>query len=77
VPIYFENDRQSIDVALDTIGAVSARMSKIVRIKNTLRLDIVAVSEAYTEALNGKKDVEILKGPESMEFDHNHNLLPL
>ncbi|MDX2501010.1 MAG: DUF362 domain-containing protein [Deltaproteobacteria bacterium] len=77
VPIYFENDRQAIDVALDTIGAVSARMSKIVRIKNTLRLDIVAVSEAYTEALNGKKDVEILKGPESMEFDHNHNLLPL
>ena len=77
VPIYFENDRQAIDVALDTIGTVSARLSKIVRIKNTQRLDIVAVSEAYTEALDGKKDVEILQGPESMEFDPNHNLLPL
>jgi hypothetical protein len=77
VPIYFGNDREAIEAALDTIGLVPARMSKIVRVKNTLRLDIVAVSEAYTAALNRKNDVEILKGPDPMEFDANNNLLPL
>ena len=41
VPVYFENDRQSIEVALETIGPVHPAMSKVVRIKNTLHLDIV------------------------------------
>ncbi len=77
VPIYFENDRQAIEAALDTIGPVPPPMSKIVRIKNTLRLDIVAVSEAYTDALYRKKDLEILNEPQPMNFDDSNHLLPL
>jgi hypothetical protein len=52
-------------------------MSKIVRIKNTLQLEIVGVSESYMEELHPRNDVEILKGPETMEFDRKNNLLPL
>jgi len=77
VPMYFGNDRQAIEVALDSIGLIPSRMSKIVRIKNTLRLEIVGVSEAYMEELHQRKDVEILRGPEPMEFDSKNNLLPL
>ncbi len=77
VPMYFGNDRQAIEVALDSIGLIPSQMSKTVRIKNTLHLEIVEVSEAYLEALHQRSDVEILKGPAPMEFDSNQNLLPL
>jgi len=77
VPMYFENDRQAIEVALDSIGLTSSPKSKVVRIKNTLRLDIVAVSEAYLDELHQRNDVEILGDPEPMQFDRLNNLLPL
>ena len=77
VPMYFENDRQAIEVALDSIGLTSSPKSKVVRIKNTLRLDIVGVSEAYLDELHQRNDVEILGDPEPMQFDRHHNLLPL
>jgi len=77
VPMYFENDRRAIAVALETIGLTPPRMSRIVRIRNTLQLEIVGVSEAYGEALGQKDEVEILTGPEPMAFDSHDNLLPL
>ena len=77
VPMYFGNDRQAIEVALDSIGLIPSPSSKIVRIKNTLQLDIVGVSETYLEALRQRSDVEIIGDPEPMAFDRNHNLLPL
>ena len=77
VPVYFENDLRAIEVALNTIGSLPAPLAKIVRIKNTLRLDVVAVSEAYTEVLHHKKELEILEKPLPMEFDASNNLLPL
>ncbi|MBW2479378.1 MAG: DUF2088 domain-containing protein [Deltaproteobacteria bacterium] len=77
VPMYFQNDRQAIEVALDSIGLTSSQMSKVVRIKNTLRLDIVGVSEAYLDELHQRNDVEILGDPEPMQFDRHNNLLPL
>jgi hypothetical protein len=77
VPMYFENDRQAIEVALDSIGLTSSQKSKVVRIKNTLRLDIVGVSEAYLDELHQRNDVEILGDPEPMQFDRHNNLLPL
>jgi hypothetical protein len=77
VPMYFENDRQAIEVALDSIGLTSSPKSKVVRIKNTLRLDIVGVSEAYLDELHQRNDVEILGDPEPMQFDRHNNLLPL
>ena len=63
-------------VLKSAIGLISPRMSRIIRIKNTLRLDIVAVSEAYTEALRRKNDIAILSGSAPMAFDQNNNLLP-
>jgi hypothetical protein len=77
VPMYFENDRQAIEVALDSIGLISPRMSKIVRIQNTLRLDIVGVSEIYMDELHHRSDVDILNDIEPMGFDNHNNLLPL
>ena len=77
VPMHFEHDRQAIEVALDSIGLISPRMSKIVRIKNTLRLDILLVSEAFMDELNHRSDIDILSELEPIEFDSHKNLLAL
>jgi len=77
VPMHFGNDRQAIEVSLDSIGLISPRMSKIVRIQNTLRLDVVGVSEIYLDELHHRSDVDILTEIEPMGFDHQNNLLPL
>ncbi len=77
VPMAFETDREAIEVALGSIGLISPKQSKIVRIKNTLRLEIVDVSEAYAETLQTRSDLKILAGPSDVEFDPGNNLLPL
>lgn len=77
IPMHFGNDREAIEVALDSIGLISAQKSKIVRIKNTLRLDIVEVSAAYAEALSQREDVDNVKGPAPMAFNSENNLLSL
>jgi hypothetical protein len=75
VPMHFGNDRDALEVALGCVGLVSAARSKIVRIKNTLRLDLLEVSEAYAEMLQKRPDLEIVAGPNCMEFSSEHNLL--
>ena len=77
VPMHFGNDRQAIEVALESIGLIPSRMSKVVRIQNTHQLEIVGISEVFMELLHQRNDVEVLGGPEPMEFDRHDNLLPL
>jgi len=63
-----------MEVALGSIGLTPPEKSRIVRIKNTLLLDEVEVSEAYAEELRQRTDLEILKGPDPMTFDAAGNL---
>ena len=74
VPMYFETDREAIEVALGSIGLIPAAKSKIVRIRNTLRLDTAEVSEAYAEMLQQRADLEIISGPDAMVFNGENNL---
>ena len=77
IPMYVENDREAIEIALGSIGLTPPEESKIMRIKNTLQLEVVEISEAYVEASNQRTDLKILDGPCSMAFDSDNNLLPL
>ena len=75
VPMNFGNDREAIEVALRCIGPIPAPKSKIVRIKNTLRLDSAEVSEAYAAMFQQRADLEIISGPDAIVFDGENNLL--
>jgi hypothetical protein len=74
MPMVAENDREAMEIALGSIGLISPNESKIVRIKNTLELDRVEVSEAFAESLNQRSDLEILDEPKSITFTDDHNL---
>jgi len=77
VPMHFETDREAIEVGLGSIGLTPPEMSRVVRIKNTVKLEIAEVSEVYREELLNRPDLEILEGPRSMAFDHGGNLVAL
>jgi hypothetical protein len=74
IPMYFETDQEAVQVALGSTGLTPPDRSRIVRIKNTLQLDEVEVSEAYAEELEQKSDLEIQEGPYPMFFDSFGNL---
>ncbi len=77
VPMHFPSDREAIQVALGSIGLTPPEKSKIVRIKNTLHVDEVEVSEIYREELGKRSDLQVLEGPKAMPFDGQGNLAPL
>ncbi len=77
VPMHFETDQEAIKVGLGSVGLTPPEKSKIVRIKNTLLVDEVEVSEVYGEELKKRSDLEILESPKPMSFDRRGNLLPL
>jgi hypothetical protein len=77
VPMYFESDRQAIEVGLGSIGLIPPEETKIIRIKNTLLLDEVEVSSTYQQEFTGRSDLVVLGSAHPMEFDAQGNLLPL
>jgi len=77
VPMFFETDRECIATALGSVGLTPPEKSRVVRIKNTLHVDEVEVSEIYGEEFANRKDLEILEGPKPMVFDGQGNLSAL
>ena len=77
IPMHFETDRECIEVALGSVGLIPPEMSRIVRIKNTLQLYEVEVSEIYKDEILSRPGLEILEGPHSLPFDARGNLVPL
>ena len=77
VPMHFETDRECIQMALGSVGLTPPEKSRVVRIKNTLQVDEVEVSEIYEDEITSRPDLEILGGPHPMSFDDRGNLVPL
>lgn len=60
IPLVFESDREAIAAALQTIGLTPPEQARVVRIKDTLHLEEVEVSEVYAPELAGRPDLEVL-----------------
>ena len=77
VPMHFDTDREAIEVALGSTGLILPEKSRIVRIQNTNRLEMVEVSEAYAQELDQRAELQVIDGPVPMMFDSANNLVPL
>ena len=75
VPMHFDSDREAIEVGLGSMGLIASEKTKIVRIKNTNRLEVVEVSEAFAASTKERSDLEIIGQPQLMKFDKEDNLL--
>jgi len=77
IPLTMENDRAAIAVAVKCVGRMPAADLKIMRIKNTLKLDRVEVSEAYAGHIDNRPALRILEKGHAMRFTAGGHLLPL
>ena len=75
IPIYYDTDRQAIDVALKAIGWVEPEEARVVRIENTLQLESMLISAPLIHEIDNRPDLEV--GPEcgNMAFDKKGNLI--
>ncbi len=77
IPVTLENDRECIMAAGKCVGRILPEKQKVIRIKSTLYLKDIEVSEAYLENICDRNDLEILQNVKPMQFDPDGNLLPI
>jgi len=68
VPATYDTDREAIETALSCIGLTPPERARVIRVRNTLRLGEVDVSEAYLDAVAARSDLTAL-GDRPLVFD--------
>ena len=68
VPVTLESDRECIETALDVLARATGREPTVVRIRSTLELAELCVSESLVGSLPGDGSVEVVGRPEPMRF---------
>lgn len=74
IPMVLPNDLQGVQCMLKTANLPDWRSATLVRIRNTLCLDEIEVSESLLESIAGDPRFEILSEPYDMPFDAQGNL---
>ncbi|HYG74421.1 MAG TPA: lactate racemase domain-containing protein [Planctomycetota bacterium] len=74
IPVYFDSDREAIVRGLATLGIDDFSTAKIVRIKDTLSLEAMQISEACLKEIAGREELLVKGVPKDMSFDSSGNL---
>ncbi|MDR1278676.1 MAG: nickel-dependent lactate racemase [Treponema sp.] len=74
IPMVLNNDKLAIKSAIKTCNIDDFRDVRLVRVKNTLCMDLIEISENLLEEAKGNPLVEILGEPEEITFDQDDNL---
>ncbi|MFC1899466.1 lactate racemase domain-containing protein [Chloroflexota bacterium] len=74
IPISFDSDKETIGTALGMLGLTASQDARIVRIKNTLNLTEMDVSEPLQKNVSGNKRLSVLTDPAPIPFDIHDNL---
>ena len=69
IPVYRETDRDAIMLAIRTCNDIDYKNPRIVRIKDTLNMEYIEVSEAYLDECRAHPEIEIISEPYEFKFD--------
>jgi hypothetical protein len=69
IPATYDTDRDAIETALSCIGLTPPEKARVIRIKNTLMLGEIEVSEAFGADLAKRPDLKTLSDPVTLPFD--------
>lgn len=69
IPVYMNTDLEALRLALRTCDDIDFERPRVARIKNTLHMDEIWVSEALYEEIKTRDDIEFIDGPFEFEFD--------
>ena len=76
VPPTYDTDREAVETALSCIGLTPPERARVIRIKNTLMLGEIEVSEAFGPELAKRPDLTPLGDPVPLSFDVAGRLAP-
>jgi hypothetical protein len=77
IPIHFDSDREVLEAALRILGTREPAQARIVRIRNTLHVEEVELSEPCLTQAPKNSEFTLCAGPYSWAFDAAGNLPPL
>ena len=69
VPATFDTDREAVETALSCIGLTPPDKARVIRIKNTLMLGEIEVSEAYAAEIARRPDLTPIGDASPLAFD--------
>jgi hypothetical protein len=75
VPLHFETDRQAIGAALRTLALPPGARPVVARIRDTLSLDLMELSEAAWDQAQSQPGLELASGAANMAFEPDGNLV--
>lgn len=73
-PVHFASDRECLERFAPTVGKLDLSNVTYGWVRNSLELTVLKLSENLAEEIGRNPIVEIIGGPEPMEFDENGNL---
>ncbi len=74
LPVHYETDRETLDAALAIIGTRTAERARVMRIRNTLCLEDVEVSEACLHEEQAVNPFKVVTPARPISFDAAGNL---
>lgn len=77
IPIALPTDREAVEAALHTIGAVDPANARIAHIKNTLEMSQLDVSAAVFKDLETSSHLELVSELGALRFDDRGELAPV
>ncbi len=73
MPVNFPTDVECIERMMPTVGKHNLDDVTIGRIRNTLELGLVELSENLLPVIAGRKEIEVLTEPKPMDLDADGN----
>ncbi len=77
VPIICSTDREALDLCLGTIGLAPREQARLIRVRNTLHLTEIDISQSLAAQIRDREDLKITAGPAPLNFDACGNLFPM
>ena len=74
-PLVMPNDALAIKAAIQTCNRIDLKDVRIVRIRNTLELGTILVSEAMLPEVERNPEIEVVSGPLTVRFDTAGNII--
>ncbi|MGG1572180.1 lactate racemase domain-containing protein [Fictibacillus sp. NRS-1165] len=68
VPMVLESEEMAVKAAIKTCNAYDLSKARVVRIKNTLELEHIWISESLMEEAAGQKEIEVLSEPAAIHL---------
>ncbi len=69
IPIACDSDLEALKYCFETIGLTPPEKARVIRIQNTLRLDVLQISSALMERGSERQGLTVVANPEVMQFD--------